>query len=605
MLARDRRIERGERPVTIREDSVPPSSAAGRLADLRHHDAGVRPAPEPQVDQWAHRYPVALVIVLALLAYSNSFTSAFVFDDIQHVRDNLRIRDLGALLSWNGYLPLRHRFVGYLTFALNYALGNLEVAEYHVVNFCIHAINCGLVYALVVLAFRTPRLRSSALAGSAQAIAFFAAALFATHPIQTQAVTYIVQRFTSLAALFYLLAVVLFLRWRLHREAGDASRTARVALYSGVLLSAVLGMKTKEIAFTLPIALILCEVSFFEPGAWRKRLFLLPIAATMLVIPLTYLGGLPVESAAGASANVAEATRVQSTISRLDYLLTQAPVLVTYLRLLVWPTGQNLDHDIRVAHRLVEARVLGSGLLLVTLAALAWSLYRRTASGRVTIEAGWRLVGFGVVWSFLALAVESSFVPIVDVINEHRVYLPAAGLFAGVATALALAMRRVHARSTARVVVVSAVIVSAVLAVASICRNRVWANDITLWSDAAQKSPNKARPHLNLGTALAVAGRLEEGTRELRRAVEIEPDFYSRTQLGAALLALGRFPEAEPELREAVRLKPADPEALFNLGMALMRTSRAEEAKAVLKRFLDVAPTSYAAARRVAERAQR
>jgi hypothetical protein len=544
-------------------------------------------------------------LLLALVAYSNSFSGAFVFDDIQHVRDNARIRDLGALLSWNGYLPLRHRYVGYLTFALNYALGKLDVADYHIVNFCIHVVTAALAYALVVLSFRTPRLRTSALAPSSQAIAFFAAALFATHPIQTQAVTYVVQRFTSLAALLYLLAVVLFLRWRLYRDVGGASRTTRALLYSGVLVSAVLSMKTKEIAFTLPLAVILCEVSFFEPAAWRKRLFLLPIAATMVVIPLAYLGGLPVDSAAGTSAGVAEATRVQTTISRLDYLLTQAPVLLTYLRLVAWPTGQNLDHDFPVAHGLFEPRVIGAGIALLAIAALAGVLYRRTASERATVEPAWRLVAFGIAWFFLALTVESSIVPIVDVINEHRVYLPAVGVFAGVGTALALAMRHIHARSTARALVASAAILSIVLAIAAIRRNRVWANDIALWSDAARKSPNKARPHLNLGTALAVAGRLDDGARELRRAVEIEPDFYSRAQLGAALVTLGRLSEAEPELREAVRLKPNDPEALFNLGMVLMRTGRAEEAKPHMRQFLEVVPATYTTAREIAQRAQR
>ncbi len=564
----------------------------------------LRPAAH-QEDSWAHKYPLAAILVLALLAYSNSFTGAFVFDDIQHVRDNSRIRDLGALLSWNGYLPLRHRFVGYLTFGVNYALGKQDVFDYHLVNLCIHVINAGLVYALVVLVFRTPRLRHSALTGSAQAIAFLAASLFATHPLQTQAVTYIVQRFTSLAALFYVLTVVLYLRWRLDRDARDGNRTRRALLYAAILVSAVLGMKTKEITFTVPLAVVLCELSFFEPAPWRRRLFLIPIAATMVVIPLSYLGGLSTGSAAVASAALVEASRVQTSVSRVEYLLTQAPVLVKYLRLLVWPAGQNLDYDFPLAHGVLEPRVLGSGLGLVAMAALAWRLYRRTASGRIAVDAGWRLVAFGIAWFFLALSVESSVIPIVDVINEHRVYLPSVGIFVATGVVAALLARRVHPRLAARAVAVSAVVLSGLLGVATFQRNKVWASELSLWADTARKSPGKSRPHLNLGTALSVAGRLEEGVRELRRAVELEPDFYSRTQLGAALLALGRLSEAEPQLREAVRLRPKDPEALFNLGVVLMRTGCADEAKVLLKRFLEVAPATYANARRLAERAQR
>ena len=552
---------------------------------------------------WLHRFPLAGVFLLALLAYSNSFTGSFVFDDIQHVRDNLRIRDLGALLSWSGYLAERHRFVGYLTFAVNYALGGQDVFDYHLVNFLIHAINAGLVYALVLLTFRTPRLRNSALASSAQAIAFFAAALFATHPLQTQAVTYVVQRFASLAALFYLLTVVLFLRWRLHREAGDASRTKRTILYAALFLTAVLAMKTKETAVTLPLAVILCEASFFEPLVWRRRLFLLSIASTMLIIPLSYLDGVAISPTA-----LAQATRVQTAVSRVDYLLTQAPVVLTYLRLLVWPAGQNLDHDFPVARSLFEPRVLAAGLALIALAALAWLLHRSTAPGRSrgAVDPGARLVAFGIAWFFLTLAVESSVIPIVDVIYEHRVYLPSAGIFVGVGVLAALVAQRVHARSAARTLVVAALVLSAVLGGATFRRNRVWASEISIWSDAAAKSPGKSRPHANLGTALSVAGRLDEGARELRRAVEIDPGFsYARAQLGAALVTLGRLGEAEPELREVVRVQPNDPEVLFNLAMVLLRTGRSEEAKPVLKRFLDVAPPAYAEARRLAERAQR
>ncbi|HEX7624606.1 MAG TPA: tetratricopeptide repeat protein, partial [Anaeromyxobacteraceae bacterium] len=165
---------------------------------------------------------------------------------------------------------------------------------------------------------------------------------------------------------------------------------------------------------------------------------------------------------------------------------------------------------------------------------------------------------------------------------------------------------RVHARGAARALVVTAVVLSAVLAVATFRRNRVWASDISLWSDAAQKSPGKSRPHMDLGTALGAAGRLDDAARELRRAVELDPaSSYARAQLGATLLALGRPAEAEPELREAVRLQPGDPEALFNLGMVLLRTGRVDDAKPFMKRFLEVAPPALVAARRLAERALR
>ncbi len=430
-------------------------------------------------------------------------------------------------------------------------------------------------------------------------MAFLAAALFATHPLATQAVTYIVQRLASLAALFSLLAVVLFLVWRLGRERREvapgatadgvlpARRSPRwryVPLYAGVLLSATLAMMTKESAFTLPLLIALVDVLLFPPRPWRDRLFLLPIAATAMVIPLTFLSYVPLRAD-----SLAGAARVQTPIARLDYLFTQAPVVLEYLRLLVWPAGQNLDHDIPLARGLLEPRVFLSALVLLALCALALALLGFTrwpvdaervpalgteqprSSPGHALDPAFRLVSLGVVWFFVALTVESSLIPIVDVMYEHRAYLPSVGILVAAAAGAGLAYHRLSSRDPFRFLVASGVVLALVLGVATFSRNRVWKGELTLWADAAAKSPGKVRPHANLGTALATAGRLNEALPEFQRAIELDPSFtYARAQLAAALLALGRPTEAEPQLREALRQPPKDPEVLFNLAVLLL-----------------------------------
>src|SRR5574341_571468 len=225
---------------------------------------------------------LAAVALIGLAAYANAFGGAFVFDDKPQIRDNLALRDLGALVSWNGFLRFPQRWVAQVTFALNQWIGGLAPVGYHAVNVAIHLANALLVHALIVLAFRTPRLARSTLAPHARAIAFVAAALFVTHPIQTQAVTYVVQRMTSLAALFYLAAVVLYLRWRLGAASGN--RAGRAAGYASVLAAIVLAMLTKEIALTLPFAIALVELSLLEPA--RRDLFaLVPILVTLTIVP--------------------------------------------------------------------------------------------------------------------------------------------------------------------------------------------------------------------------------------------------------------------------------------------------------------------------------
>lgn len=563
---------------------------------------GDRPAAVAAAPAWrapcGGAVPVAAVAVLGLAAYANALSGAFVFDDLQHVRDNPLVRELWRVLSPAGLRAFPHRWVAYVTFAVNYRLGGLSPWGYHAFNVAVHLGSAALVFALVALAFRTPRLTGSALAPHARAIAFVAAALFVTHPLQTQAVTYVVQRMTSLAAFLYLAAVVLYLRWRLAPAWG---RAARAAAYAGVVVLALLAMKTKEIAFTLPFAIGLAEACFFRPGR-RDLLRLLPIAATALVVPATWLlaAGAP---GRGVLAAAEAMTRVQTEVSRLDYLATQLAVVVTYLFLLVLPIGQNLDHDYPVYRSFLAPEVLSAALVLAALAGLAAWLLGRTRDGATrTVDPAARLAAFGIAWWFLALSVESSVVPIVDVVNEHRVYLPSAGLLVAAAIGLFAASGRLFgAERGPRRLVVAAAALGIVLGAATFARNRVWASDVALWSDAARKSPEKARPWLNLGTALREAGQPEAAAVALRRGVDLDRrSAYGRSQLGAVLLALGRPAEAEPELRAALSLAGDDPEALFNLGTLLWQLGRKDEARPLYARFAEVAPPAYADARRLA-----
>ena len=493
---------------------------------------------------------------------------------------------------------LASRYVGYLTFALNYRLGGLATAGYHLVNVAIHLANALLVIALVQLTFRTPRLRDSALAPSSWAIAFVAAAAFVTHPLGTEAVAYVVQRLTSLATTFYLATVVLYARWRL-RDGASRSRWRGVASGAAVVATALLAMRTKEIAFTLPLAVALWDLSFLEGTATARVRRLAPLLATLPVIPLTALHE-RAASGAGILARLAETTRIDTPLPRLEYLTTQLVVVVKYLGLLAFPEGQSLDHDVPVYRSLLEPRVAASLALLAALAWLAVLLYRRTARP-AALDPAARLVAFGIAWFFVSSLVESSLIPISDLMVEHRAYLPSVGIFVAGATVLAALARRVPRVSPDRATVLVGTLVALILSSATLSRNEVWADDVSLWSDAALKSPRKPRPFVNLGTALALSGRRELGARVLRQAVALDPtSTHARAQLAAALLSLGRAAEAEPELREVLRLAPRDPEALYNLATLLWRSGGRNEARDLFGRFLEVAPPAYADARRLA-----
>ena len=532
-----------------------------------------------------------LIALFAGLAYANSLQVPFLFDDQPSIPDNPVIRDLGNfLLHDTGYRYNPGRFVGYLSFALNYRLGGVEVVGYHLFNIAVHLGNALLVYALALITFETPFFRDSRPAGRLPAvtgpsratcngIALLAALIFVVHPLQTQAVTYIVQRLTSLMTLFFLLALVLY---ALMRQRGEASRPRVLALYLGSLAAVLLAMKTKQNAFTLPAVIALYEFFFFR-GAIRKRLLrLVPFFLTLLVIPLSLLD---LQKPMGAViSEVSKVTQYKSPLSRLDYLYTQFRVIVTYLRLLVFPVDQNLDYDYPLYHSLFAAPVFASLSLLLALAGAGYYLWRRSATEFPEL----RLASFGICYFFITLSVESSVIPITDVIYEHRVYLSSAGAFLTVATLLVSLAARVLGSTGRKALLCSCCAAIVVLCLLTFQRNKVWASSVSLWEDVVGKSPGKARGYNNLGAAYTDAGSWQKGGVALNRALVLDPtNAEAYYNLGRLYLGFpDRAGEAVAALKTAIRLKPDYEDAFVNLAAAYIRVGNPAESIRILERVL-------------------
>jgi tetratricopeptide (TPR) repeat protein len=548
--------------------------STARRGTARHVNPVTSPAavPPPPVSLWARPWVVYLLLsVLALLIYSNTFHAPFQFDDNSAIVNNPAVKHLSALLVSGS------RAVTYLSFAANYYFGGLNVAGYHAVNLLIHLTNALLVYAFVSGLVRTPRLQPSPFT-SAQShwLAFATALLFVAHPVQTEAVTYLYQRATSLAALFYLLAVVCYLRWRL---AAPAARS-RWLWYIGGVISTVLAMKTKEICFTLPFMILLIEAVLFGLPRLKSWLALIPYLLTLPIIPLSTLPGAMSE---GADVFARETT----SISRSDYLFTQFRVIMTYLRLLVAPVRQNLDYDYPIAHSLFEPVVLLSFLFLAALfGAACWLLLfpARTASpARAT------LVGFGVLWFFVTLSIESSIIPIRDVISEHRLYLPSVGFFLAVTTAASgVAVRWPRPAAAGFLTLLL------LLAGAAYARNQVWQSEASLWRDVISKSPLKSRGYNNLGYSFETQHNLPEATTYYRKALELDPTNYiAHYNLGNVYRALGKMDDAAAEYTSAIALLPAYADAHDNLG--LVYESRGDVQKALQEYLAAIKYKPYSA----------
>ncbi|KKK78959.1 hypothetical protein LCGC14_2838320, partial [marine sediment metagenome] len=286
---------------------------------------------------------------------------------------------------------------------------------------------------LVTLLMETTVLRETRLAERSQAFAFLAAAIYAAHPVQTEAVTYIFQRHAILVGLLYMLSIALYLHWR---------QTGKLLWYALCLAAAVLAMKSKANAFTLPVMIVATEFMFFggfkKSGDFKKRVLpLVPILLTMLIVPLT-LASLHSGAEPGQAASVAETIGKYAapTKENASYLITQFRVIPTYLRLLLLPVGQNLDYDYPEYDTLASAPVVLSLMLLTALGLAGVFCFRAGLKAGIKGKRELLLVSWGVLWFFVTLSIESSFVRIPMVINEYRLYLPSAGI---ITAAVALA----------------------------------------------------------------------------------------------------------------------------------------------------------------------
>jgi len=554
----------------------------------------------PEKTDILHRPLVHILLItgLALLAYSNTFQVPFILDDIKEIAENPIIknldyfRDPASARGLFSFHSLKMRTVGYFTLAMNYKFGGTDVVGYHVFNLAIHLLNSLLVYVLLRLTFRAPFFQSLIPGQGSNAqdqpghacypqplsfIPLFTALIFAVHPIQTEAVTYVVQRLTSLTAFFCLLSLTSYSVARL--GTGKTGHGKTLAWFLLSFLSAVAAMKTKEIAFTLPVVIALYEFLFLREKFRRRLLFLAPSLLTMLIIPLSLIGtSKPVGEMLSSASLV---SRVDQTVSRGDYLFTQFRVIVSYLRLLLFPVGQNLDHDYPTHPDFFTPEVFLSFLFLSSLFAFAvfcvWASRFPDHGSRVTdhrfSSPELRLIGFGILWFFIALSVESSIIPINDVMVEHRLYFPSVGFFlALVAAASGLARRfKADRPGVGRAATATGTVIVVALAGATFTRNLVWQDNLKMWQDVIAKSPQNPRGYNNIGIYYDQRGDYEKAIPYFQQAIAVEPDYDEALfNLGIAHAALKQTDQAIYYYQKALALRPTDPKILFNLGVSYM-----------------------------------
>jgi protein O-mannosyl-transferase len=512
---------------------------------------------------------LTIVILLGILIYSNSFYCSFHFDDLNRIVDNASIRVLSDVKAWWNYYPTRP--IGMFSFALNYHFSKLDVFYYHLVNLIIHLINACLVWWLTILIFSSPVMKDQPVARHKTILAFLCALLFVSHPLATQSVTYIVQRLTSMVAMFYFLSIVFYVKARLSNK----RIAVKFLLFAVAFIFALLSLGTKENAFTLPLAVVSFEIFFLSTKRFTINLkdyrmisLIAAILILLIVIPLKFSSKIvyPISPSLGHP----------ETLTPFNYLLTQFSVIVKYIQLLCLPVHQNLDYDFPVSNNFFEIRTLFSFFLILLSITLAIFLFRKN-----------RILSFGIAWFFITLLVESSFIPILDVIFEHRTYLPSFGFFLILSSGIYSLLWKKY-KSVAVCVFIVIIGTNSYLTYE---RNKVWKNEITLWSDVISNHPNKVRPFFNRGCAYADLGLWTKAVSDYSKAIRIDPKFtLAYSNRGVAYGHFGEWNEAIADYTRTIEINPKYSEAYSNRGMAYHSLAQYDKAIADYSRGIEINP---------------
>ena len=562
-----------------------------------------------------------LILTLSVwLLYGHSLDVPFYLDDFSSIQEN------PTIYNWKGTFSelwqfAGQRIVGYYSFALNYQFDHFQVKGYHVVNILIHLLSGYFVFLLIRGLLQTPFMKTQASEILQRYLPFVVALLFLIHPLQIQAVTYVVQRLASMAALFYIAALASFVYARL----SEPSLRQKLWITACILFT-LLGFFTKQNTATLPLAFLLIELVFFP--LHKKRLQIAAgIAIGGLILVWFILAGVFQKNPFSLEAMQA-LTQETSLISRDSYLATQFSVLFTYLKLLVFPVGMHIDYAYPITDGLGAPKAVIALLGHLGLLALAVFCFRRNP-----------LVSFGIFFYYLTHLVESSIIPIRDVIFEHRTYLPNLGFFMVIAW---LALEGLPKKFTNYQLHIYAglAIICVILAGMTWQRNAVWRDPIALWQDNIVQSPSKKRGFVILGKHLLQANRPSEALEVLKNSGEVRQNlngtvtttytteavlnmvvaykklkdyqtalkfidqalvnpsilpfdkakFY--TNRGNIFYEQNQFQEAETSYLEAIKLYPQGLTARANLASIFAVTGRLQESEKLYTEMLAIDPNN-------------
>ena len=529
----------------------------------------------------SYRLTLALIVIV-LLIYSNTLDAEWHFDDRHSITDNSKIQ-LSELTVKSLSQAIEHpdasriwRPLAYLSFSLNWYIGQDNVFGYHVVNILIHCVTAYLLFQVLLILFNSPNLNGRH-AGDPFTISLLSAIMWAINPIHTQAVTYIVQRMTLLAALFYMGGVLFYLRARITK-----SSHYRFLYFTLCLVSGLLALASKENAILLPLGIILVEVIFFQDLTnydFLKRFLLISIFVSIAIAIIGYI------IFPQAHLLYLFAGYEDRFFTPWERILTQPRIVLFYITQIFYPHPARLsiEHEFVTSTTIIHPWTTLPAIIFI----FALVLFAFVKAER------WPISCFAILFFFLNHLIESSIIPL-EMIFEHRNYLPSMFLFVPIAQGTVWLLNRYSKTQTFLFLMTLCLGIGLIIAlsIGTYLRNHVWRTEESLWTDAHLKAPSMHRPIHNLAMALYDRqGNLDKALEFYHRAEKLTMHRKSHKALLYSNIAnihfrKGRYDEAESYYRKALEITPNKKYIRFRLAETLVKKRNWNSALRYLDRLL-------------------
>jgi tetratricopeptide (TPR) repeat protein len=561
-----------------------------------------------------------LLFFLVFSIYSNTFDASWQFDDHQNIIEdvNIRVKDLGIKSLWKSFFVASKEKISRpfsrVTFAVNWYFSKTDVTGYHIVNIFIHLLTGCILFLTVVALLRTPAVRDK-YRDSEHFIALLTAVFWAINPVQTQAVTYIVQRMASMAAMFYILSMFFYLKGR-----SGTSRWKKYLFFLGCFLSFLFGLASKENVMILPIALVLVEMTFFQDlGQKKTRRTLLWVTVggglfLVFISSLLFFRG-------NALWTILEGYE-NRFFTPMQRLMTEPRVLIFYVSQIFYPvpTRLSMEHDILISTSLLKpwTTLPSIGLVLSLIAFSLWKIRKMP------------IISFAILFYFLNHSIESTILDL-ELIFEHRNYLPSLFIFLPVSIGIRHVFDYYHVKKPFMFYTLVSFLILLLVGLGSgtYIRNMAWATERSLWGDAMEKAPGMMRPVHNVAWTYKRSAKYEKaielyekalklkmhtrshgaipynnmaaiyyGKKNYEKAVElwkkaseINPDFEGyEYRIALALTELGHWERASHHLDAVLKKRPTYYDFLMLKGVILLNKKRPIEAVSYFRKWMKEYP---------------